>query len=57
MDKTFSPKGILSEIKKVRWSKLSDTLKNTGQVILFSAVFAAFFMLCDMVAQLLLRLI
>lgn len=57
MEKTFSLRGIFSEIKRVKWPSLKDTAKNTGSVILFSALFAAFFAVCDLIAQLILRVI
>lgn len=52
-DRTFSPAGIHKELKRVRWPKLKTEgteigiLSNTGSVIVFTAVFAAIFVLCN----------
>lgn len=52
-DRTFSPAGIWKELKRVRWPKMKKDgteigiVGNTASVILFSAVFAAIFTLCN----------
>ncbi len=63
MDKWFSISGIKKEIKRVRWPKWktqgnqAGIGKTTGEVLIFTGFFAAFFMLSDMLVALLLRLI
>lgn len=46
--KWFSIKGIVEEMKKVNWMSPKELAKATLTVILFSGVFVAFFMLCDL---------
>lgn len=57
MDKTFSWNGIKKEAKRVRWPKRADVVSNTGEVVVFTAFFALFFVLCDLVTAGLLGLI
>lgn len=45
--KWFTPKGISTEIKRIRWIKFTELVSDTGKVILFCALFALFFVLCD----------
>ncbi len=49
MDKTFSWSGIQKEAKRVRWPKRADIASNTGEVIVFTAFFALFFVVCDLI--------
>ncbi|MCI6744858.1 preprotein translocase subunit SecE [Anaerolactibacter massiliensis] len=51
MDKTFSWSGIKKEAKRVRWPKTKDTMSNTGEVVIFTAFFAVFFVLCDLLVS------
>ncbi len=48
--KWFSIKGILEEMKKVHWPTAKELAKSSLTVLLFSAAFTAFFILCDFVA-------
>ena len=57
MDKTFSWSGIKKEAKRVRWPKAKDTWENTGEVVIFTAFFALYFVLCEFVVSHLLKLI
>jgi len=57
MDKTFSWSGIKKEAKRVRWPKRKDVIEDTGEVLVFSGFFAAFFILCDFIVAYGLRLI
>ena len=45
--KWFSVKKILAEIKKIKWPTGKELLKNSLQVIVFTAFFALFFYLCQ----------
>lgn len=45
--KWFTPKGIASEIKRIRWIKFGDLLSDTAKVLVFCILFAIFFVLCD----------
>ena len=54
-DKWFSISGINKEAKRVRWphwksegSANPGILQNSGEVIIFTATFALFFVLCDL---------
>ena len=55
MDKTFTLSGIKKEAKRVRWPKPKDIATHTGEVLLFVAFFALFFVLCDFVITFILR--
>lgn len=43
----YSPKGIYSELALVQWPKFSTLMKDSGLVILFVLIFAAFFIACE----------
>lgn len=53
--KWFSLSGIASEIKRVRWPKPKDLMKNTGSVVFFTIAFGVFFVLCDAAAYVFLQ--
>ena len=55
--KWFSLSGIAKEIKKIRWPKGNDLLENSVQVVIFTACFALFFLLCQLVVSMILRMI
>ncbi|MCH4205811.1 MAG: preprotein translocase subunit SecE [Solobacterium sp.] len=63
-DRWFSISGINKEAKRVRWPhwKSEGTnnpgiLQNSGEVILFTAFFAVFFVLCDLLVTWLLTFV
>ena len=63
-DRWFSFSGINKEAKRVRWphwksegSNNPGILQNSGEVILFTAAFALFFVLCDLLVTWLLTFI
>jgi len=45
--KWFTPKGIATEVKRIRWIKFGDLLSSTAKVLVFCILFAIFFVLCD----------
>ena len=47
--KWFTPEGIKTEIKRIRWIKFPELLESTGKVLLFCILFGIFFVLCDLV--------
>ncbi len=49
--------GVQTEAKRVRWPKFSELMSNSGKVIVFCLLFAAFFVLCDLLISELLVLI
>ncbi len=53
----FSLNGITKEIKKIRWPQKGDLLVNSVQVIIFTLFFGVFFIACEFVITLLLRLL
>lgn len=55
MDKWFSISGIRKEAKRVRWPKMKDTGKSTGEVLTFTVFFALYFVLCEFVVTFILR--
>lgn len=63
-DHWFSFSGIHKEAKRVRWPHLKSDgpnnpgiLQNSGEVILFTAFFMVFFVLCSLLITYLLKLI
>ena len=57
MDKTFSWSGIKKEAKRIRWPKKEDLFGRFGEVVIFTAVFALFFVLCDFLVTYVLKFI
>ncbi|NBK96888.1 MAG: preprotein translocase subunit SecE [Clostridia bacterium] len=49
MLKWFSVSGIISEVKRIRWSKPKNLAKDSGSVIFFTAAFALFFVICTLI--------
>ena len=50
-------KNVISEMKKVSWSKPRDLFQTTVVVIVLSVIMAAFIMLCDLIFRQLLHLV
>lgn len=44
-------KGVVREIKRVRWPNKKDMAENTVTVVVFSAFFALFFSACYTIGQ------
>ena len=55
MLKWFSISGINKEIKKIRWPKSKELFSNSVQVIIFTLFFGLFFILCELLASLVLK--
>ena len=55
--KWFSLSAIFKEISKIRWPKKDDLLTNSVQVIIFTAFFALFFFICQLLVSVLLKAI
>ena len=55
--KWFSLNGIVKEIKKIRWPNKSDLFNNSIQAVIFIAFFASFFILCQFLVTLVLKMI
>lgn len=49
--KWFNIVGIQSEIRRIRWPKLSDLTKNSFTVIMFTVAFGLFFVVCELIAS------
>lgn len=49
MMKWFSISGIMKEIKRIRWSSPKQLAEDSTKVILFTCLFALFFVLCTAV--------
>ena len=54
--KWFSPSAIAQEISKIKWPKKGELLTNSVQVLIIVAFFALFFVACQFVLSLVLRL-
>ncbi len=57
MFKWFSIEGIMTEVKRIRWPKANDMVKDSLIVIIFTTAFGVFFVLAEAAVALLLRLI
>lgn len=57
MTKWFSISGISTEIKRIRWPKGDEMVKNSVTVIVFTALFGVYFVLAQAIVALFLRLI
>ena len=55
--KWFNLSAIFKEISKIRWPKKDDLLTNSVQVIIFTAFFALFFFICQLLVSVLLKAI
>ena len=55
--KWFSIKGIVAEVKKIKWPSIKDLGRNTGEVLVFTIAFAIFFVVCEFVVSTLLNFI
>ncbi|MCF0110586.1 MAG: preprotein translocase subunit SecE [Erysipelotrichaceae bacterium] len=55
--KWFSLEGIMTEVKRIRWPGAGELAEKSGKVLLFCALFAAFFVLCETLVAAVLRLI
>lgn len=44
--KWFSIRGIMAEVKRIRWSSPKDLAKDSGTVVFFTLFFALFFVIC-----------
>ena len=48
-------KGVVREIKRIRWPSKDDMMQNTATVVIFSAFFALFFSACYVIGESVLR--
>lgn len=55
--KWFNLSAIFKEISKIRWPKKDDLLTNSVQVIIFTAFFALFFFICQILVSVFLKTI
>lgn len=44
-------KGVVREIKRIRWPSKDDMIQNTATVVIFSAFFALFFSACYVIGE------
>lgn len=51
MLKWFSISGIRKEIKRIRWPHGKDLFTSSLTVIVFTALFGVFFLLCEVIAS------
>lgn len=56
-ERTYSIKGIFSELKQVKWPTFKSLSGYSGLVLLFVVVFGFYFFLCDLVASGLLQVL
>ena len=49
--KWFSINGIMSEATRIRWPTMKDLARDSMTVIIFTAILALFFFLCQVVSS------
>jgi preprotein translocase subunit SecE len=57
MFKWFSIEGIMTEVKRIRWPRANDMVKDSLIVIIFTTAFGVFFVVAEAAVALFLRLI
>jgi preprotein translocase SecE subunit len=57
MFKWFSIEGIMTEVKRIRWPKANDMVRDSLIVIIFTTAFGIFFVVAEAAVAFLLRLI
>ncbi|MBB5185459.1 preprotein translocase subunit SecE [Faecalicoccus acidiformans] len=55
--RTYSPKGIIRELKQVQWPGFKGLMKSSGLVILFTLLFGLYFFICEILASGLIQVI
>lgn len=55
--KWFSLSGIMTEVKRIRWPKTEEMVKNSATVITVTALFGIYFVLAQAVVAFFLQLI
>jgi preprotein translocase subunit SecE len=50
-ERTYSPKGIISEIRAVKWPTAKELFSNSGRVIIFTLLFGLYFFICELAAS------
>ena len=48
---TYSPKGIISELKNVTWPSFKGLMSSSGLVIVFTILFGLYFFICELGAS------
>jgi len=55
--KWLTIEGLKEEIRKIRWPKKADMIKDTQTVLSFIAIFAFYFVICEFVVSAFLKII
>ena len=55
--KWFSLKGIITEVRRIRWPEKKELASNSGKTLVFVLLFCAFFVLAQLLITAFLRLI
>lgn len=55
--KWFSIAGIRSEISRIRWPKWKDLGESSAKVLFFTALFAIFFVICELISSAFLKFV
>lgn len=50
-ERTYSLKGIISEIRAVQWPTPKELFRNSGLVIMFTLLFGIYFFICELAAS------
>lgn len=50
-ERTYSLKGIISEIRAIQWPTAKELFHNSGLVIVFTLLFGVYFFICELAAS------
>jgi preprotein translocase subunit SecE len=50
-ERTYSPKAIWQELKKVQWPTFGNLMSTSALVIAFTLLFGAYFFVCELAAS------
>lgn len=49
-ERTYSPKGIIQELRTVKWPTFKGLMSSSALVILFTVLFGIYFFICELAA-------
>ena len=50
-ERTYSPAGILRELRSVNWPSFKELMSSSGLVIVFTVLFGLYFFICEVAAS------
>lgn len=50
-ERTYSPKKVFQELKRVKWPTFKELMSTSGLVIAFTVLFGFYFFICEVLAS------